>query len=40
MATELFKGIPREVLMAELGQQMRAICEEATCCTWDYRIAK
>jgi hypothetical protein len=40
MCTELFNGIPREVLMAEMGQQMRAISEEATCCGWDFRVAE
>jgi hypothetical protein len=40
MSTELFSGIPREELMAELGRQMQAISEEATCCAWDYRVAE
>jgi hypothetical protein len=40
MSIELFKGIPREDVMAELGQQMRAISEEATCCGWDFRVAE
>jgi hypothetical protein len=37
MSTDLFAGIPREAVMAELGSQMRAISEEAACSGWDYR---
>jgi hypothetical protein len=40
VSTELLKDIPREELMGELGRQMSAILEEATCCGWDYRIAE
>jgi hypothetical protein len=40
MSIDLFDGIPREELMAELGRQMWAISEEATCCGSDYRVAE
>lgn len=40
MSIDLFIGIPREELVAELGRQMSAISEEATCCGWEDRIAE
>jgi len=38
MSTDLFAGLDYEELMAELGQRMSRISEEATCSSWHDRI--
>lgn len=38
MSIDLFAGLDYEVLMAELGQRLSRISEEATCATWHYRV--
>jgi hypothetical protein len=38
MSTDLFEGLSREELMAELGWRMSRISENATCEVWHYTL--
>ena len=40
MSIDLFDGLSRAVLTAELGRQLQLLSEEGTCCAWDWQACE